>query len=183
MIKTEVTKKQTFLILSKIIFFALISLTTFFWLNQTWNIKDYSIIPSKILLGFFILFINYLLVFNNFKKSKGFAKSLFFIESVIFILISLILIFHFFIKTDYIQKIFKLDYIIYYVFITHSIVELYINQLENKVNIISSIKFILFILLLSISCYLRGAEINLSNYFRTILGIVFLIISIYYIYK
>ncbi|MDC9032072.1 hypothetical protein [Columbia Basin potato purple top phytoplasma] len=183
MIKTEVTKKQTFLILLKIIFFALISLTTFCWLDSTWNINGYSIVPSKILLGLVVLFINYLLVFNNFKKSKGFAKILFFIESIIFILVSLILIFHFFIKNNYIEKIFELYYIIYYIFITHSIVELYINQLNNKVNIISSMKFILFISLLSISCYLRGSEINLSNYFRTILGIVFLIVSIYYIYK
>ncbi|WP_341266474.1 hypothetical protein [Candidatus Phytoplasma fraxini] len=109
---------------------------------------------------------------------------MFFIETFVFILISLILISHFYIPKDGILfKISDLSHIICLVCIIHSITKLYVETiLDDKNSILSFLTFIFYICLLSSSFYLLGAGTDLEKVIRYVLAIIFSIIFIYYIY-
>lgn len=183
MIKEEVQKKEIFSNLAKSVFFLIIAIA--FWLNEKFIISfsNYKIHIDKILLSILIGCITYLLVFRSFKKNKGFIKFLFLIESVIFILVSLGLMFHFLIEQEPLKKLSELHFLFYYILIIHSIIELYIGfKLSDKKDIFASLKFVIYITILSTSFFLMGWGFNIQKYIMYTLSIVFALVFLYYLY-
>ncbi|MGI3135987.1 MAG: hypothetical protein ACN23H_00155 [Candidatus Phytoplasma vitis] len=183
MIKEEVQKKEIFSNLAKSVFFLIISIA--FWLNDKFiiPISGHKIHIYKILLGILISYITYLLVFRSFKKNTGFVKFLFLIETLIFILVSFGLIFHFIMDQNFIEKYFNLGFIVYYIFIIHSIIKLYIGfKLSDKKDILASLKFVVYITTLSTSFFLMGKKLLLTDYIMNMLAVLFGLVFLYYLY-
>ncbi|WAN63649.1 hypothetical protein RS022_08510 [Candidatus Phytoplasma rubi] len=183
MIKEEVQKKEIFSNLAKSVFFLIIAIA--FWLNKTFiiPISGHDIHIYNILLGILISCITYLLIFRSFKKNTGFVKFLFLIETFIFILVSFGLMFHFLIDKNFITKYLNLNFIVYYIFIIHSILKLYIGfKLSDKKDILASLKFIVYITTLSTSFFLMGQPVDLTNYIMNMLAILFGLVFLYYLY-
>ncbi|MEZ0180166.1 hypothetical protein ['Camptotheca acuminata' phytoplasma] len=170
--------------LIKSLFFLLISMVLIFFNTKSFNIFGADIKFANVLLGVLIFFINYLLVFKNFKKNSGFIKFLFLVENFLFNLISLGFIFNFLLpKEGWISNIFQTNFMIYYILIIHSIIKLYIAFYSNKSkNIINSLEFIVHLFLLSANFYLLGSKTDIFDIIQKILGILFLLFFVFHLF-
>ncbi|TVY12404.1 hypothetical protein [Candidatus Phytoplasma pini] len=171
--------KEIIFSIIKVLFFTILSLSCF--LADSFKIGSFNF--NNFLLGIFIFFINYWLVFVNFKKNKGFLKFLFFLEFCVFSVIGLINIFSSDEKILRSYDVFKKTYIIYYILIFHCIIQLYISYLKNNKNIFSSYYFFLNLFFLSLSFYLLGKGFEADKFIQRLLGSIFLFCSIFVLTK
>lgn len=136
---------------------------------------------NKILTGLIIFVISYFLVFDNFKKSSVFSlKLLFLIENFCFLFIGLGVIFQPFItKNTTLCNFFEISNIIYYIIIVHSLIELYVDYLNKKLNPLR-LKFTCYLIILCLSFFLLGKEYRPEEQITKLLSIVFAICFLIY---
>ncbi|MDV3168080.1 MAG: hypothetical protein Q8779_02115 [Candidatus Phytoplasma stylosanthis] len=185
MFNIDYKKKKIFFTFLTTVFFILVSI--FLWSDKSILIFEYKFHASDILLSILIFWINYIFVFSNFKKKTGFIKFLFLLESLVLILVSLSFILQPFILKNSEKKllnIFSKEFTIYYIFIIHIVIKLYIISFysNNKKSIFSSLEFVFYLITLILSSYYLGHGYKLFSTIRQILSFVFFVISLFYLF-
>ncbi|MFR0368040.1 hypothetical protein [Candidatus Phytoplasma palmae] len=174
----KIIKKELVLFFFKSLFFLLAGLSCFF--PKFFKIGPFQI--YNVLLGIFIILINYFLVFANFKRNLGFMKFLFLFENIFLILISFGFIIHSFLENKYLQIIFSFSDMIYYILIVHSIIQLYASYFEKHDFFPLCSQFIVYITLLSLSFYLLGSKVDINDIILNVLSILFLCSFFFYLF-
>ncbi|KND62623.1 hypothetical protein [Candidatus Phytoplasma phoenicium] len=158
-------------------FIFLLAALSFQW-PETFRIGPIQI--NNLLTGLIIFLISYFLVFENFKKSSGFLlKLLFAVENICFLLIGLGVIFQSYIQNDNLRVYFDISYIIYYIVILHSMIELYIDYLNKQSNSLC-LKFSFYLSLLCLVFFLLGKKYQATEQMTKLLAIVFAICFVIY---
>ncbi|MBP3059451.1 hypothetical protein FEF22_001460 [Texas Phoenix palm phytoplasma] len=174
----KIIQKELVLFFAKSLFFLLAGLSCFY--PKIFKIGPFQI--YNLLLGIFIILINYFLVFTNFKRNLGFMKFLFLFENIFLILISFGFIIHSFLENKYLKIIFSFSDMVYYILIVHSIIQLYISYFEKNDFFPLSFQFILYIALLSISFYLLGRNVDINNVILNVLSALFFCCFYFYLF-
>lgn len=174
------TKKEIFKTFIKFTFFLLLAI--FFFAELTIKIKEYNLRFIYISFGILLFFINYLFILKKYKNNLGLTKFLLIIEFFIFNIISLRFCLDPWIKENSLfEQIIRFEFMIYYILIIHSFIQLYIllHSKEAK-KIYISLKFLLYLFISSISFFLLGQGTDLITALRIICGIIFVGISLFY---
>ncbi|KXT29310.1 putative membrane protein [Candidatus Phytoplasma oryzae] len=170
-------QKKIFLDFIKIIFSLIFSVSCFFHDNLSFNFSFGKIMICDILSGILIFIINYYFVIPKIVKNQKLVKFLFFVESIVLILISLSLFFNPFITNNFLRNIFKINNIVSYIIIVHSMVELYVSYLKINKPIIP-LNFFIYLSLFGLGFYILGKQLNLTSFIFYCLSFIFLILAL-----